>query len=109
MKAEFDFENIKYTKQIEIGDGEKQTIYKTLADIQKEYPQIDIERIMEEKSNPSQEYDVFDIVFIAMAILLVFNILFLMEAFLFSMALKERSSWCGMYLVFIPLEISSKI
>ena len=44
----FDFENIKYTKQIEIGDGEKQTIYKTLADIQKEYPQIDIERIMEE-------------------------------------------------------------
>ena len=25
----FDFENIKYTKQIEIGDGEKQTIYKT--------------------------------------------------------------------------------
>ena len=44
----FDFENIKYTKQIEIGDGEKRTIYKTLADIQKEYPQIDIERIMEE-------------------------------------------------------------
>ena len=44
----FDFENIKYTKQIEIGDGEKQTIYKTLADIQKEYPQIDIERIIEE-------------------------------------------------------------
>ena len=34
---------------------------------------------MEEKSNLSQEYDVFDIVFIAMAILLVFNILFLMH------------------------------
>ncbi|EFM65265.1 efflux ABC transporter, permease protein, partial [Peptostreptococcus stomatis DSM 17678] len=38
-----------------------------------------LERIMEEKSNLSQEYDVFDIVFIAMAILLVFNILFLMH------------------------------
>ncbi|MBL6465861.1 MAG: ABC transporter permease [Peptostreptococcus stomatis] len=38
-----------------------------------------LERVMEEKSNLSQEYDVFDIVFIAMAILLVFNILFLMH------------------------------
>ena len=47
-KQNFDFRKFIYTKQIESDSGEKQTVNKTLEDIQQEYPEIDIVRIIEE-------------------------------------------------------------
>ena len=47
-RQNFNFRKFTYTKQIESDSGEKHTVNKTLEDIQQEYPEIDIVRIIEE-------------------------------------------------------------
>ena len=46
-KQEFDLKNFKYSKKIK-ENGKKKQVYKTLEDIGKEYPNIDIIKIKEE-------------------------------------------------------------
>ena len=47
-RQNFNFNNFIFTKQIKTKNGKNQTVYKTLEDIHQEYPEIDIERIIEE-------------------------------------------------------------
>ena len=44
----FNFNKFTYSKQIKLNDGKNKTVNKTLKDIQEEYPEIDIEKIMKE-------------------------------------------------------------